>query len=220
MKINTTLSPATALLALFSCIIPFAANMHIPLLYGRTVTWIENSQAVLLLLGAVLTFSYMKPFELPEGAKKFWLWSALWWVVLLGRSTSWGRDYFPHLPHIVFRSISVLLIGGLVLSVIVSKQLRKEIALRLNKLSLPVWTCLLVVATFLLADTVEHHRLLAPLFLHSEKYQDLTEELFETPFILGLLMISFDFMKQEVQYKNTFSEAMLALQYRQSMRKA
>ncbi|MCT4706225.1 hypothetical protein MUA03_09970 [Enterobacteriaceae bacterium H16N7] len=219
MKINSMLTPATALLAILSCLIPFAADIHLPLLHGHTVTWIENSQAILLLLGAVLTFAYMKPMRLPEGSRKFWLWSALWWVVLLGRSTSWGRDYLPELPKIVFRSISEILIASLVLSFLLSAQLRKEIAFRMKNLSIPLWTCLLVVVTFLLADTVEHHRLLSPLFLHDRHYQDLTEELFETPFIIGLLLISFDFMKQEVQYKNSFSDSLLTLDYRQSMRK-
>ncbi|MCP0723168.1 hypothetical protein KU617_23195, partial [Salmonella enterica subsp. enterica serovar Montevideo] len=41
----------------------------------------------------------------PEGAKQFWLWAVVWWLVLLGRSTSWGRDYFPDEPRILFRMI-------------------------------------------------------------------------------------------------------------------
>ncbi|MCS2163390.1 hypothetical protein MUU47_20095 [Scandinavium sp. H11S7] len=203
MNINIKPTPATILLAFISCLIPFSADIGLPLLHGHTVTMIENSQAILLLLGAVLTFSYMKPFQLTEGSRKFWLWSVLWWVVLLGRSTSWGRDYFPELPKAVFRSISVILIASLVLSYLLSSQLRKAIAVRFKTWSIPLWTCMLVVTTFLLADTVEHHRLLSPIFLHDLNYQDLIEELFETPFILGLLLISLDFMKQDMQCENS-----------------
>ncbi|MCS2158354.1 hypothetical protein MUU48_15795 [Scandinavium sp. H11S7] len=203
MNINIKPTPATILLAFISCLIPFSADIGLPLLHGHTVTMIENSQAILLLLGAVLTFSYMKPFQLTEGSRKFWLWSVLWWVVLLGRSTSWGRDYFPELPKAVFRSISVILIASLVLPYLLSSQLRKAIAVRFKTWSIPLWTCMLVVTTFLLADTVEHHRLLSPIFLHDLNYQDLIEELFETPFILGLLLISLDFMKQDMQCENS-----------------
>jgi hypothetical protein len=201
MNFNTTLTPATALLAIISCLIPFASDIHLPLLHGHTVAMIENSQAILLLLGVVLTLGYMKPFQLTEGSRQFWLWSVLWWVVLLGRSTSWGRDYFPELPKVVFRSISVILISSLVLSFLLSSTLRKAIAVRITLWSIPLWTCSLVIVTFLLADTVEHHLLLSPIFLHNGHYQDLIEELFETPFILGLLLISFDLMKREVKYK-------------------
>lgn len=199
MNFNNTPGTTTVILAFISCLIPFTADIHLPLLHGHTVSMIENSQAVLLLLGAVFAFGYMKPLQLTEGSRKFWLWSVLWWLVLLGRSTSWGRDYFPELPKVVFRSISVILIGGLVISFLLSSQLRKAIVVRLKVWHIPSWTCLLVITTFVLADTVEHHRLLSPIFLHNAKYQDLIEELFETPFILGLLLISLDFMKQDLR---------------------
>lgn len=199
MSVNIKPTNSTILLALLSCLIPFTPEIGLPLLHGYTVRVIENSQAILLLLGAMLTFSYMKPFQLTEGSRKFWLWSVLWWVVLLGRSTSWGRDYFPELPKAIFRSISVVLIASLVLSFLLSSQLRKAIAVRFKTWRIPLWTCLLVVTLFLQADTVEHHRLLSPIFLHDSNYQDLIEELFETPFIFGLLLISLDFMRQDMQ---------------------
>ncbi|MEJ5072254.1 hypothetical protein WH357_07895 [Enterobacter ludwigii] len=211
MNINIKPTTATIILAFLSCLIPFSADRGLPLFHGHTVTMIENSQAILLLLGAVLTFSYMKPFQLAEGSKQFWLWSVLWWVVLLGRSTSWGRDYFPELPKVVFRSISVILIASLVLSYLLSSQLRQAVAVRFKTWSLPLWTCTLVVITFLLADTVEHHRLLSPIFLHDVNYQDLIEELFETPFILGLLLISLDFMKQDMQCETSQNDLQLGL---------
>ena len=74
-----------------------------------------------------------------------------------------------------------------------------------------MWTCTLVVITFLLADTVEHHRLLSPIFLHDLNYQDLIEELFETPFILGLLLISLDLMKQDMQCETSQNDLQLGL---------
>ncbi|VFS57147.1 Uncharacterised protein [Kluyvera cryocrescens] len=97
------------------------------------------------------------------------MWAALWWLVLLGRSTSWGRVYFPDAPHIVFKTISVILVGGLLLSLL-STALRKEIARRMRKDTFPLWLMAVTVVTFLAADTIEHHRLLAPLLVRDLHY--------------------------------------------------
>lgn len=121
----------------------------------------------------------------------------VWWIVLLGRSTSWGRNYFPDEPRLIFRAISVLLISILILPVIFSNILRKKIIIKFRSVRLPVWMSLLVVTTFLIADSVEHHRFIAPLFLHDTRYTDLIEELYETIFMLGLFEVSLDVMKDE-----------------------
>lgn len=72
------------------------------------------------------------------------------------------------------------------LPVLISKTLRQEIARRLREESLPLWLLTVTACAFLISDTVEHHRLLAPLFLHSKQYTDLIEELYELPFMIGL----------------------------------
>lgn len=117
--------------------------------------------------------------------------------MLLGRSTSWGRDYFPDEPRILFRGISVILIAALVLPVCLSASLRREIARRLREEPLPVWLFALTACSFLISDTVEHHRLLAPLFLHDVNYTDLIEELYELPFMAGLFFITLGFMRKD-----------------------
>lgn len=72
------------------------------------------------------------------------------------------------------------------LPVLISKTLRQEIARRLREESLPLWLLTVTACAFLISDTVEHHRLLSPLFLHSKQYTDLIEELYELPFMIGL----------------------------------
>lgn len=133
MKFDTRLTSSALVLALVALVIPFTANWHVPLLNGVVVLWIENGQALWLLFGALFTAWYIRPLSRPDGAKQFWLWAVVWWLVLLGRSTSWGRDYFPEHPKMIFRGISVVLIAALVLPVLISKTLRQEIARRLRE---------------------------------------------------------------------------------------
>lgn len=125
MKLDTRLTSSALTLALAAVVIPFTADWQLPLLNGVVVRWIENGQALWLLFGALFTAWYIRPLSRPEGAKQFWLWAVVWWVVLLGRSTSWGRDYFPNEPRMLFRTISVILIAALVLPVLFSAGLRK-----------------------------------------------------------------------------------------------
>ncbi|XTZ39934.1 hypothetical protein ACQYRI_08145 [Salmonella enterica] len=197
MKVNTRITKSTLFLAVFSCLIPFCVNL--PLYHRELVKGIEAGQALWLLFGALFTCLYVRRTLLPENAKVFWLWSVLWWLVLFGRSISWGRDYFPQGSELLFRLISVVLIGALVLSIVFSSVLRKELILRLRNETLPLWTFALVVVTFLIADGVEHHRFIAPLFLHDAMYQDLIEELYEIPFMLGLFAVSYDLMQRQKQ---------------------
>lgn len=196
MKFDTHLPFSVVAMAVLSLLFPFAADWHLPLLGGALVTQIENAQALWLLFGALFTAWYIKPLSRPEGEKQFWMWAVLWWMVLLGRSTSWGRAYFPEQPHLVFRVISVTLIGGLALSLL-SGPLRKDIVRRVKEVTMPVWLLAVTICTFIISDTIEHHRLLAPLFVHNPQYADLMEELYEIPFMVGLLLVTYYFMKTD-----------------------
>ncbi len=197
MKLDAQLPFVTALLIIFSLLFPLFPEIPLPVSEGRLVGWIENGQALWLLFGALFTLGWLKPWTLTPGQKAFWLWSVAWWVVLLGRSTSWGRVYFPDEPRIIFRAISVILIAALVLPVLFSGLLRREIAQRFRHETFPLWTVLLVVITFLFSDAVEHHRLMASLVLHDPRDQDLLEELYEIPFMLGLFIIAFSMMRRD-----------------------
>lgn len=196
MKFDTHLPFSVVVMVVLSLLFPFAADWHLPLLDGVLVTQIENAQALWLLFGALFTAWYIKPLSRPEGEKQFWMWAVLWWMVLLGRSTSWGRAYFPEQPQLVFRVISVVLIGGLALSLL-SGPLRRDIVRRVKEVTIPLWLLAVTICSFIISDTVEHHRLLAPLFVHNPQYTDLMEELYEIPFMVGLLLVTYYFMKTD-----------------------
>lgn len=197
MKLDAQLPFVTALLFILTILFPLFPEIPLPVSEGRLVNWIENGQALWLLFGALFTLIWIKPWTLTPGHKAFWLWSIAWWVVLLGRSTSWGRVYFPDEPRLIFRAISVVLIATLVLPLLFSGKLRKEIAQRFRHEIFPLWTVLLVVITFMFSDAVEHHRLIASLVLYDARDQDLLEELYEIPFMLGLFIIAFGMMQRD-----------------------
>lgn len=156
----------------------------------------ENLQATSLLLCAIITFFYIKPFTLTSEKKVFWLWAVCWWVLLFGRSTSWGRDYFPEVPKIYFRSISVVLIGAVVFPLF-SANLRKEIANKFKTVCIPLWGVIMALMGLIISDSIEQHRLISHYFVNDIARQDLVEELYEFPFIFGLFYISFVIMKQD-----------------------
>ena len=209
MKLNTQITFPTLILGLVIVAIPFTANWNLPLLNGTVVRWIENGQALWLLFGAVFTLGYIRPLSRPEGEKQFWLWAAVWWLVLLGRSTSWGRDYFPEQPKLLFRAISVVMISMIILPVLLSKRLRLDIVRRVRNEPATALAAGDHRLRILISDTVEHHRLLAPIFLHNVQYGDMIEELYELPFMAGLFLMNLGFMQRDMQEESAsirFSE--------------
>lgn len=196
MLIEYRITVPVVICAVLIVIFPFFADFHVPLFDGFLVTVIEALQATLLLLCAIFTYFYMKPFQLENGQKQFWLWAIFWWILLFGRSTSWGRDYFPDVPREYFRVISVFVIAPVVF-MLFSSHLRGEIANKFKKAVFPAWAIVISVLGLVIADSVEHGRLIAPIFLHDVQYGDLIEELYEFPLIIGLFLIAFSLMKQD-----------------------
>lgn len=198
MLIDTRVSWSVLILAVLCLIFPFLADLQFPLLGGAVVRGVENIQALLLLIFVVFSYFYMQPMRLPEGKKYFWIWAVLWWLLLFGRSTSWGRDYFPEVPKVYFRGISVVLIGSVVFMLLV-KPLRDEIAIKMKSMTIPAWAMLLTVLGLIISDGIEHSRIYGGIFLHQIAYKDLMEELHEFPLILGLFMVAFHIMQRDKQ---------------------
>ena len=189
--------PVIAMVLMICCLLfPLLQNIHFPLLDGMTVTAVELVQALLLLSFGVFSFFYISPFKLEVGQKQFWLWSIAWWILLFGRSISWGRDYFPETPKVYFRLISIVVISPVVF-MLFSKYLRKELRNKFKTAQLQFWGVLLVVIGLMVSDAVEHHRALGGLFLYDAAYKDLIEEMYEFPLIISLFLISFPLMKKD-----------------------
>lgn len=189
--------PVSILVMMICCLIfPFLPSLHLPLLGGMTVTAVESIQALMLFGFAVFSFFYIRPFELSKGQKQFWLWSVAWWIMLFGRSTSWGRDYFPEVPKIYFRGISVLVIAPVVFMLFLAP-LRQEIAYKFKHVSLPIWALILAFIGLVMSDGIEHNRFFIHFIFTDFIYKDLMEELYEFPLIIGLFLVAYPLMKQD-----------------------
>lgn len=91
-----------------------------PLGLGLDESWgwenslIENSQLVIIALGAWTSLRISRRFESKTRLKRFWLWSMAVWGMCFARELSWGRSLFPqNLPGEppIFYSMDELGIG-------------------------------------------------------------------------------------------------------------
>ncbi|ENW90375.1 MULTISPECIES: hypothetical protein [Acinetobacter] len=196
LSFDTRLSNQVFILFLLCLGLPFLVDLHLPLLDGQLVRGVENVQAFLLLFCAIFSYFYIRPFDLADGQKQFWLWAICWWLLLFGRSISWGRDYFPEVPKVYFRAISIVLIAPVVF-MLFSRHLRAEIVRKFKSVSLPLWVLILSVVGLIAADSIEHGRAISFIFLHDVAYKDFMEEMYEFPLILGLFMMTLHIMKQD-----------------------
>ena len=188
-----------ALCLIGTLLLIFVASHHYePILLTWNVRVIEDSQSLVVFLGVPLTWWYIKPKQLPEPKKWFWIWSMAWWWMLAGRSISWGRDFFPDVPHIYFRIISIFVIAPLVFLLFL-KPLREEIRDKLKYATFPFWYLFVAFLSLFLADCVEHHRFIYHWLLSKHTLQDTVEELYEYPLIFALFYSTFYLMKQEKQ---------------------
>ncbi|WP_392565861.1 hypothetical protein RHO15_09910 [Utexia brackfieldae] len=175
----------TIILALF---LVWAGNTFIPLYNGLSTAIAENLQSLGLLLIAVYSYFYARRYPAQSANRIFWYWSVMWWIMLFGRGISWGRDFFPDVPHLYFRIISIILIGLPVL-MLFSKSIRQQIKHRFFFEKIPVWHIILAFVFLGLSDIVEHHRSGANLLLYVSEKQDLIEELIEIPCFISLILI-------------------------------
>lgn len=196
MQVDTRLSLPIVVLIIFILVLPFFEAYHLLFVSEVAVRFLENIQALLLLFFAVFSFFYMRSARLPSGQKIFWLWAVCWWIVLFGRSTSWGRDYFPEVPKVYFRSISIILILSVVLPLFNSK-LRAEIVTKFRTAIISVWGLVLAFAGLIISDSIEHSRYISSAFIYDLADKDMMEELFEFPLIFGLFIIAFGLMKND-----------------------
>ena len=198
--------PVSILVMMICCLIfPFLPSLHLPLLGGMTVKAVESIQALMLFGFAVFSFFYIRPFELSKGQKQFWLWSVAWWIMLFGRSTSWGRDYFPEVLKIYFRGISVLVIAPVVFMLFLAP-LRQEIAYKFKHVSLPIWALILAFIGLLMSDGIEHNRFFIHFIFTDFIYKDLMEELYEFPLIIGLFLVAYPLMEQDCAVTKSTSQ--------------
>ncbi|QKJ87571.1 hypothetical protein PMPD1_2630 [Paramixta manurensis] len=196
MNFDTRYYPHATLSLVMMVLFPLLELFHFPLYHGKTVEVIETFQSLWLLFGLFFTWYYLRHASFSQQQTAFWVWSLVWWLTLFGRGISWGRDYFHDGPKLLFRAISVILIGALVVSLIFPS-IRREIVQKFKYDAFPLWDAAIVVICFFIADTVEHHRYFSFLFLYDRSYQDLMEELYETPFMISLFCVALYLMRND-----------------------
>ncbi|MGA4853230.1 hypothetical protein ACPC5U_08135 [Acinetobacter haemolyticus] len=196
MKFDFRFNSVALVLCALLLVILYSALSHVSLLATLNVHLIENLQAILLLICVPFTWFYMRPKTLTEQKKWFWLWAMAWWLMFFGRSISWGRDYFPEVPHLYFRMISIVVIAPVVF-MLFSPKLRAEIKYKFQSVKFPFWYLIIAVVSLLFADSVEHHRLIDTWIFNSAISPDIVEELYEFPFLLALFFSAFYFMQKD-----------------------
>ncbi|MCX8745018.1 hypothetical protein J3U68_06275 [Snodgrassella sp. B3882] len=187
MKLNLEWrwSVRSSLFLLIIIVVPFVQALHIDTKWEKIV---EQAQTIFLFGSFVFTLVLTLKYPFNAKQRAFWLWAALWWLVLLGRDQNWGRQMWPGYSIAVYHSIAAVLILGLVL-MLSWPQLRQGIGYY-SRRPFPVWDFILATVAFLLADAVERGRWIAQFILYYPQYDDLLEELYECPFMLALFSVS------------------------------
>lgn len=76
----------------------FPLGMYLDESWGWENNLIENSQLVIIVLGAWASFQVSRRFEPKTKLRRFWLWSIAVWGICFARELSWGRSLFPKGP--------------------------------------------------------------------------------------------------------------------------
>jgi len=196
MKFDFRLNGAVLVLFSLLFLTAFLAFAQEAILLTWNVHFFEAVQALVLFACVPFTWFYVKPQTLTEQKKWFWLWAMAWWLMFFGRSISWGRDFFPDVPRIYYRIISIFVIAPVVL-MLFSPHLRAEIKYKWQQVRFPFWYLLIAILSLFLADSVEHHRFIDTLLFSYSANREIVEELYENPFIFALFFSALYFMRHD-----------------------
>lgn len=175
-------------------------NYIIPLYNGITVKVVEHIQSLMLLAMMGYVYYFVRTYLKVAAHKQFWFWTLFWWLMILGRGISWGRDYLPDSPRIIFKTIAVILVAIPFLAMFLPT-IRQEIARRYRHEMIPVWSILLVFICFGFSDIIEHNRVGYSLFVVFPEKGDLLEELMEIPCFISLMATVYYLLNQDRQHE-------------------
>lgn len=145
---------------------------------------IENAQLFLLLAGSAISIRLAVE---QKSDRLFWLWAALWWILLFGRSINWGRLYFPGFPREYYRLIGLFISLMLLLPWFIT-QYRQSLMNIVHRAGIPYKILMMLAAIFLMVDQVEQNRMLFQSISSFISFHntELLEEIIESFFIIGL----------------------------------
>lgn len=72
----------------------FPLSLSLPAWWGWENGPVENTQVVILIVGAVLSFFAARHNYDDSQTCKLWLWTIPVWLLMVGRELSWGRVFF------------------------------------------------------------------------------------------------------------------------------
>ncbi|QIQ21077.1 hypothetical protein [Zophobihabitans entericus] len=185
---------------IIAAILFFSGNYLIPFYSESAVKVVEHTQSLMLLFMTIYTYFYLKRYPYKSDKYQFWLWTMFWWFLLFGRGISWGRDFFPEVPKIYFRIISIVFFTPVVLGFLFPA-IRREIVRRYKYEKIPFWYILFAFIFLGLSDQIEHHRIGYDLLLSDPARQDLIEELLEIPCLLSIAFVVFYLQRNEKEEK-------------------
>ncbi|SFL43628.1 hypothetical protein [Pelosinus propionicus] len=80
--------------SLLLAVMLFPAGLFLPGWWGWENGPIENTQVVILIAGAILSWLVARQNYDDRQFRNLWLWSILVWLLMAGRELSWGRVFF------------------------------------------------------------------------------------------------------------------------------
>lgn len=149
---------------------------------------VEQVQSFMLITISIYTFFYAKRYNKNSDIRKFWHWTLLWWLVILARGISWGREFYSQLPYVIYRIISIIIISAPIITMFLPA-IRRQIHHRFWLEKIPMWHIILAFLFLGISDIIEHHRVGVNFLLCSPERQDLLEELMEVPCFLSLIFV-------------------------------
>lgn len=149
---------------LLSIWIPLGLTLHES--WGWENNLIENSQLVIIALGAVASFRVARRFEPKTKLRYFWFWSIGIWALCFARELSWGRSLFPKgnidgapifysLDELWFGSWVHPIVGLTILLVAVGLLSNVDIKGLIRTVRIPVFCAFAFVLTALLSSMFE-----------------------------------------------------------------
>ena len=175
----------TTWLSLLLVVLLFPLGLTLPPWWGWENGPIENTQVVILCIGAFVSFFAAQNSQKNRQVRNFWLWQIPIWALVIGRELSWGRVFYPvaiGAKHLSFLSIHQLWYGQFVYPIVAAVTLISLFGLWRNfnrslweKLNLPAIDMFL----FTLAVIASHYIFEKSVIIALKPYTEVLEELAE-----------------------------------------
>jgi len=176
----------TTWLSFLLVVLLFPLGLTLPPWWGWENGPIENTQVVILAVGAFVSFFAAKKNQENRQIRSFWLWQIPVWLLLIGRELSWGRVFYPVAIRTngpSFLSIHQLWYGQFVYPIIAAVTLISLLGLWHNfnqfllgsKLNLPAFDLILLTLAVIASHFIFEKQVIIALKPYAEVLEELAE---------------------------------------------